>query len=305
MPIVVAMVLHQENPRNMMPHPQRSIGKMGRDVAWDLKTSVCGSIRNYTNKGNQLLWIFHLTWVVSLVSWENTAEEPEVQVKNHGDHNVNLSNNDSSSCLLATLQLPSVCHIFHYVVCLAFPIASFIPWTQQQYPWMHMIRVYSNNTDSGNNNFVACFKEDSWPIQHYKWYKSVSSSSKFGSQKSDGTLLGEKMIFLCKWQVFNVGRLIEVCNFLFFNTATQPFFIFGYGKAIHRMGLDGKNQRRLVAGVGRSIFLDFHFRDDTIYWADKQTGVIYKAAVRDAQRQVINQTNTILKCLLKRGTFSF
>ncbi|XP_056898300.1 pro-epidermal growth factor isoform X2 [Takifugu flavidus] len=67
--------------------------------------------------------------------------------------------------------------------------------------------------------------------------------------------------------------------------STQPFFIFGYGKAIHRMGLDGKNQRRLVAGVGRSIFLDFHFRDDTIYWADKQTGVIYKAAVRDAQRQ--------------------
>lgn len=85
----------------------------------------------------------------------------------------------------------------------------------------------------------------------------------------------------------------------FFNTAMQPFFIFGYGKAIHRMGLDGKNQKRLVAGVGRSIFLDFHFRDDTIYWADKQTGVIYKAAVRDAQRQVINQSNTILKCLTK------
>ncbi|CAG04623.1 unnamed protein product, partial [Tetraodon nigroviridis] len=64
-----------------------------------------------------------------------------------------------------------------------------------------------------------------------------------------------------------------------------PFFLFGHGKAIHRMDLDGKNQRRLVAGVGRSIFLDFHFRDDTIYWADKQTGVIYKAAVREAQRQ--------------------
>lgn len=36
---VVEIVLYQENARNMLPHPQRSIGKMGRDVAWDLKTS--------------------------------------------------------------------------------------------------------------------------------------------------------------------------------------------------------------------------------------------------------------------------
>ena len=90
-----------------------------------------------------------------------------------------------------------------------------------------------------------------------------------------------------------------MCNFLFCNTATQPFFLFGHGKAIHRMDLDGRNQRRLVAGVGRAIFLDFHLRDDTIYWADKHTGVIYKAAVREAQRQVISQSNTILKCLSK------
>lgn len=96
----------------------------------------------------------------SLVSWENTDDKLELQVKNRADHNVNLSNNDSSSCLLATQQLPSVCHIFHYVVCLAFPIASFIPWPQQQYPWMHMIRVYSNNADPGNYS-VACSKEDS------------------------------------------------------------------------------------------------------------------------------------------------
>uniref|UniRef100_A0A671YI11 Epidermal growth factor n=1 Tax=Sparus aurata TaxID=8175 RepID=A0A671YI11_SPAAU len=47
--------------------------------------------------------------------------------------------------------------------------------------------------------------------------------------------------------------------------------IFGHGKAIHRMDLDGKNQRRLVAGVGSSILLDFHFREERVYWADKHT----------------------------------
>ncbi|XP_036934162.1 pro-epidermal growth factor [Acanthopagrus latus] len=66
---------------------------------------------------------------------------------------------------------------------------------------------------------------------------------------------------------------------------SQPFMIFSHGKAIHRMDLDGKNQRRLVAGVGSSILLDFHFREERVYWADKHTGVIYKASVRGAHRQ--------------------
>uniref|UniRef100_A0A3Q1BPG7 EGF-like domain-containing protein n=1 Tax=Amphiprion ocellaris TaxID=80972 RepID=A0A3Q1BPG7_AMPOC len=52
--------------------------------------------------------------------------------------------------------------------------------------------------------------------------------------------------------------------------ASQPFLIFGHGKAIHRMGLDGKHHRRLVTGVGSSILLDFHFKEERVYWADKQ-----------------------------------
>ncbi|XP_023253754.1 pro-epidermal growth factor [Seriola lalandi dorsalis] len=67
--------------------------------------------------------------------------------------------------------------------------------------------------------------------------------------------------------------------------AIQPFLLFGHGKAIHRLDLDGRNQRRLVAGVGSSILLDFHFRQEGVYWADKHTGVIYKASVRGAHKQ--------------------
>ncbi|XP_053179658.1 pro-epidermal growth factor [Scomber japonicus] len=51
------------------------------------------------------------------------------------------------------------------------------------------------------------------------------------------------------------------------------------------MDLDGKNQKRLVAGVGSSILLDFHFREERVYWADKNTGIIYKASVRRVHRQ--------------------
>lgn len=74
---------------------------------------------------------------------------------------------------------------------------------------------------------------------------------------------------------------------VWFCKASQPFLIFGHGKAIHRMDLDGKNQRRIVAGAGSSILIDFHYREEGVYWADKHTGVIYKASVRGAQKQVI------------------
>ncbi|XP_005467322.3 pro-epidermal growth factor [Oreochromis niloticus] len=68
-------------------------------------------------------------------------------------------------------------------------------------------------------------------------------------------------------------------------TASQPFLIFGHGKAIHRMGLNGKNHRRLVPGVGSSILLDFHFKEQRVYWVDRHTGVIYKASVKGAHKQ--------------------
>ncbi|XP_060935029.1 pro-epidermal growth factor [Limanda limanda] len=73
--------------------------------------------------------------------------------------------------------------------------------------------------------------------------------------------------------------------------ASQPFLIFGHGKAVHRMNLEGKHRRRLLAGVGRSVLFDFHYRDEDVYWADKHTGVIYKASVRGAQKQKLHSSD--------------
>uniref|UniRef100_A0A3Q2YUJ3 Epidermal growth factor n=1 Tax=Hippocampus comes TaxID=109280 RepID=A0A3Q2YUJ3_HIPCM len=84
------------------------------------------------------------------------------------------------------------------------------------------------------------------------------------------------------------GQHSTHCNLDENNTlceALQPFLIFGHGKAIHRMDLDGKNQRRLIAGVASSILLDFHFSEEQIYWVDKRTGIIYKSSVRGLHRQ--------------------
>uniref|UniRef100_A0A672ZF71 Epidermal growth factor n=1 Tax=Sphaeramia orbicularis TaxID=375764 RepID=A0A672ZF71_9TELE len=57
------------------------------------------------------------------------------------------------------------------------------------------------------------------------------------------------------------------------------------------MDLDGKNHRRLLAGVGGSILIDFNYREEKVYWADKHSGVIYKASVRGAHREKLYSTD--------------
>jgi hypothetical protein len=71
------------------------------------------------------------------------------------------------------------------------------------------------------------------------------------------------------------------------------------------MDLDGGNQKRVVTGVGNSILLDFHYTEGRVYWADKKTGVIYKAAMDGTQRQVHPHTTSSpsKKCIaLKKET---
>ncbi|RVE67693.1 hypothetical protein OJAV_G00105640 [Oryzias javanicus] len=64
--------------------------------------------------------------------------------------------------------------------------------------------------------------------------------------------------------------------------------MFCHGKSIYRIGLDGRNQRRLVSPVGSSVLLDFHYIGESVFWADRRTGVIYKASARAARRQKLN-----------------
>ncbi|XP_019901200.2 pro-epidermal growth factor isoform X2 [Esox lucius] len=67
--------------------------------------------------------------------------------------------------------------------------------------------------------------------------------------------------------------------------APEPYVIYGHGQAIYRMDLDGRNQRRIVAGVGNSILLDFHYIEKRVYWVNTKTGVIYKTAMNGTKTQ--------------------
>uniref|UniRef100_A0A8C7TGH5 Epidermal growth factor n=1 Tax=Oncorhynchus mykiss TaxID=8022 RepID=A0A8C7TGH5_ONCMY len=88
----------------------------------------------------------------------------------------------------------------------------------------------------------------------------------------------------------NITVLQIYTNLCSFWKAPEPYLIFGHGKAIYRMDLDGGNQKRVVTGVGNSILLDFHYTEGRVYWADKKTGVIYKAAMDGTQRQKLHSS---------------
>uniref|UniRef100_A0A8C2CXW9 Epidermal growth factor n=1 Tax=Cyprinus carpio TaxID=7962 RepID=A0A8C2CXW9_CYPCA len=82
---------------------------------------------------------------------------------------------------------------------------------------------------------------------------------------------------------------------------------------IQRMNLDG-DQRRIVSRVGRSILLDFHFSEGTMFWADTHAGHISRAGLDGTRRQLLSSVkgitglavdwieNTVLWSNAERGT---
>ncbi|KAI2656900.1 Pro-epidermal growth factor [Labeo rohita] len=65
----------------------------------------------------------------------------------------------------------------------------------------------------------------------------------------------------------------------------EPYLLLGLGNSIQRMNLDGADQRRIVSKVGRSILLDFHLSEGTMFWADTHAGQINKAGLDGTRRQ--------------------
>lgn len=67
----------------------------------------------------------------------------------------------------------------------------------------------------------------------------------------------------------------------------EPYLLLGLGNGIQRMNLDGGDQRRIASRVGRSILLDFHLSEGTMFWADTHAGQINRAGLDGTGRQVL------------------
>lgn len=65
----------------------------------------------------------------------------------------------------------------------------------------------------------------------------------------------------------------------------EPYLLLGLGNGIQRMNLHGGGRRRIVSRVGRSILLDFHLSEGTMFWADTHAGQINRAGLDGTGRQ--------------------
>uniref|UniRef100_A0A8C1WUW4 Epidermal growth factor n=1 Tax=Cyprinus carpio TaxID=7962 RepID=A0A8C1WUW4_CYPCA len=84
----------------------------------------------------------------------------------------------------------------------------------------------------------------------------------------------------------------------------EPYLLLGLGNNIQRMNLDG-DQRRIVSRVGRSILLDFHFSEGTMFWADTFGSFFQKllSSVKGITGLAVDWIeNTVLWSNAERGT---
>nr|XP_033811318.1 pro-epidermal growth factor isoform X3 [Geotrypetes seraphini] len=68
----------------------------------------------------------------------------------------------------------------------------------------------------------------------------------------------------------------------------EPFLIFSHKDAIFRIDRDGTNHRKLVSSAGKSVMLDFHYEEETVYWVDSEKGILQRVFLNGTKREVMS-----------------
>ncbi|XP_067863226.1 pro-epidermal growth factor [Heptranchias perlo] len=111
------------------------------------------------------------------------------------------------------------------------------------------------------------------------------------------------------------GYTLEDNKWSCHTNSPPPYLIFSHGNAIFKIDREGTNHQRLVTNSGISVLLDFHYRNERIYWADTEKGLIQSAFINGTKRESVRSVgegvlgfavdwlhNTIIWTNQKKGT---
>ncbi|KAM4834100.1 pro-epidermal growth factor [Thomomys bottae] len=83
------------------------------------------------------------------------------------------------------------------------------------------------------------------------------------------------------WNCSAEGKETYTC------TDSAPFLIFSHGNGIFRIDPEGTNHKQLAMDAGTSVIMDFHYKEERIYWVDLERQLLQRVFLNGSRQEVV------------------